>query len=148
MESAQAELIAVRQAMSTSEPVIERTAYIDWLKAACKDATDDQWIEFQASFGAMHARWQAEKRKRNLPQQPLYRVPTLVNLPSSTATSFCPSPSPDSFQPYPYQWRTPLQGDTSMWVVSLVITCHSVCNNQIHRTLSSLHINNKSSPRQ
>lgn len=111
MESAQAELVAVRQAMSTTEPVTERIAYLDWVKAACKDATDDQWIEFQASFGAMHARWQAEKRQRNLQQQHLYRR----NLPSSTATSYCPSPTPDSFQPYSNQWRTTLPGDTSMW---------------------------------
>jgi hypothetical protein len=44
---AQAELASVRNSLATAEPATERTTFCDWVREVCKNASDDQFVEFQ-----------------------------------------------------------------------------------------------------
>ena len=68
MAAAQSELAAVRQAMTTVDPITEHTAFLDWVKSACKMANDDQWFEFQISFTTMYTRWKSDDHQRQQQQ--------------------------------------------------------------------------------
>ncbi|XP_072173824.1 uncharacterized protein [Diadema setosum] len=92
IDAAQTELATVRQAL-TSEPVTERTAFLEWVKTVCRDATEDQWFEFQTTFTNLFAKWKVEDRQLQQQQemQAFFPQPTLIR-PSSTPPN--PDPSP------------------------------------------------------
>lgn len=69
LTAAQTEIKTVREAIATAEPVTERTTFLDWVRAVCKNANDDQWAEFQAAFIAMQGRWKASDRLQKQQQQ-------------------------------------------------------------------------------
>ena len=62
MEAAQAELTAVRKAMSTMEPTTVHSCFLEWVKACVTGANDKQWAEFQSTFIGMQGRWAAAER--------------------------------------------------------------------------------------
>lgn len=84
---AQAELASVRNSLATAEPATERTAFCDWVREVCKNASDDQFVEFQTNFMQMQAKWKEQQRSAQMPR---------------STTQDCVG-----FQPLPTQWRMP-----------------------------------------
>lgn len=103
--NAQTELASVKNALATSEPVTERTTFLNWVREVCKTASDDQFTEFQTNFIQLQARWR--KQNRSTQMQPCQTQPG----------SSSQSPECGGFQPMPNQWRVqpPHLRDSSPW---------------------------------
>ena len=54
---AQAALMSVNNALTTAEPVTDRTAFVDRVHKVCKNVSDDQFTEFQTTFIQMQTKW-------------------------------------------------------------------------------------------
>lgn len=92
---AQSELSSVGKALAATEPTTERTAFLDWVREVCKNASEDQFAEFQTSFIQLQTSW---KRLEDSSQMTCSRSPS-YSAGMSTVR--------ECFQPMPSQWRMP-----------------------------------------
>ena len=63
---AQAELTSATNALADAEPATERTAFLDWVREVCKNASDDQFTEFQTNVIQMQAKWKQQQRSAQM----------------------------------------------------------------------------------
>jgi hypothetical protein len=119
---------ATEKCAAGPEPLNERTAFCNWMRAVATNASEEQYAEFQSTFLEMHGRWKNEERaerrrvhtfQAQQAQQALQAEQAQHQYHSSYASSSSTqSPSPD-FQITPEYWRTsslpPALAGATLW---------------------------------
>lgn len=99
-DAAQSELTSVRTALATTEPTTERTAFLDWVREVCKNASDDQFGEFQTSFIQLQTSWKRQEREAQ-------ERSSQMACSASSSYNTDMSAVRECYQPMPSQWRMP-----------------------------------------
>jgi len=118
---------ATEKCAAGPEPLNERTAFCNWMRAVATNASEEQYAEFQSTFLEMHGRWKNEERaerrrvhtfQAQQAQQALQAEQAQQYHSSYASSSSTQSPSAD-YQIAPEYWRTsslpPALAGATLW---------------------------------